>query len=121
MQFGFWLEKAVIFWDSSKDPPSWETRESHQPVWTAVVKGNQKLNEQLGEVRESHIKEMGRDIENVSDYFISRQKPSTHGICWSNRFLMPGNTFIILSFHWDSSLPCNFLERGYGSNDSWPC
>lgn len=34
-------------------------------------------------------KEKGSDIENVSDYFILRQKQSTHGIYWSNRFLTP--------------------------------
>lgn len=36
------------------------------------------------------MKEMGWDIGNVSDYFRLRQKLSTHGICWGNRFLMPG-------------------------------
>lgn len=58
------------------------------------ISGSKKLNEQTGEklceVRESHVKEVGRDTENVSDYFISRQKPPTHGIGWSDRFLMPG-------------------------------
>jgi len=115
------------------DPPSWDTRQSHQPVWTAVVKGvvrlivlkgrgdvrhsadaeqydcsdnaisvssktfycwKRKLHEQAGEtlcaVKESCMKEVGRDIENVSEYFILRQKPTTHAICWDNRFLMPG-------------------------------
>lgn len=51
----------------------------------------QKLNEQTGtklcEMKKFCKKEKGSDIENVSHYFLLRQKQSTHG--WNNGFLTP--------------------------------
>lgn len=85
----------------------------------------QKLNEQTGEnlceMKEFFGKEIGSNVENVSDDFILRQKESTGGICRSTRFLIPDqrpldmghstNTFLILSLHWDSFPPWNLLYK----------
>lgn len=50
----------------------------------------QKLNEQTGEnlceMKEFFVKEIGSSMENVSDDFTVRQKESTSGVCWSTRF-----------------------------------
>lgn len=84
----------------------------------------QKLNEQtsekLWEMRESRMKEMGRDIGNISDYFILRQKPSTHGIYWAIRSLMPQGPLDAVTVQMYSlslpftgtALPATFLQEG---------
>jgi len=72
-------------------------------------------------MKELFGKEIGSNVENVSDDFILRQKESTGGVCWSTRFLIPDqrpldmghstNTFLTLSLQWDSLPPWNLLYK----------